>query len=214
MSQPGRCQLEHLLWVQFVRECCPNSDSDSTVPEIFWDKNRQSASEANPVKVSDDTILPGCLICFLLVNEETYCLLPWGKCVPEIFQDSPGGQWCYDVSWSHTGFCLISQIFQDSRWSEYWSCVLGPCISSWSVQWVYNWGSVWFLFGLGIGITVASLHWLGRSAEVHILFRIYFRIFSVSSLIVYKWYCDFHIACQVSFCNFFTLQLSNIFTLR
>ena len=52
----------------------------------------------------------------------------------DIFQNSPGGQWCYDASWSHTGFCLISQIFQDTRWSEYWSCVLGPCISSWSVQ--------------------------------------------------------------------------------
>ena len=42
----------------------------------------------------------------------------------DISQDSPGGQWCYDASWSHTGFCLISQIFQDTRWSEYWSCVL------------------------------------------------------------------------------------------
>ena len=46
------------LWVEFIRECCPNSDSDSPVPEIFWNKNRQSASEANPVKVSDDAILP------------------------------------------------------------------------------------------------------------------------------------------------------------
>ena len=59
------------FWVEFVRECCPNSDSDSPVPEIFWHKNRQSASEANPVKISDDTILPGCLICFLQVKEET-----------------------------------------------------------------------------------------------------------------------------------------------
>ena len=72
------------LWVEFVRECCPNSDSDSPVPEIFRDKNRQSASEADPVKVSDDTILPGCLICFLQVKEETDCLLSSGKCVPEI----------------------------------------------------------------------------------------------------------------------------------
>ena len=62
----------------------PNSDSDSPVPEIFWHKNRQSASEANPVKISDDTILPGCLICFLQVKEETNSLLPSGKCVPEI----------------------------------------------------------------------------------------------------------------------------------
>ena len=42
-------------------------------------------------------------------------------------------------------------------------------------------GSVWSLFGLGIGITVAALHWWGKSVEVHILFRISFRIFSVSS---------------------------------
>ena len=62
------------LWVEFVRECCPNSDSDSPVLEIFWHKNRQSASEANPVEVSDDAILPGCLIGFLQVKEETNCL--------------------------------------------------------------------------------------------------------------------------------------------
>ena len=32
--------------------------------------------------------------------------------------------------------CLLSSIpnFQDTRWSEYWSCVLWPCICSWSVQ--------------------------------------------------------------------------------
>ena len=35
------------LWVEFIRECCPNSDSDSPVPEIFWDKNRQSGIEGN-----------------------------------------------------------------------------------------------------------------------------------------------------------------------
>ena len=65
------------LWVEFLR----------VLPQFwlgFWDKNRQSVSEANPVKVSDDTILPGCLICFLQVKEETNCLLPSGKCVPEI----------------------------------------------------------------------------------------------------------------------------------
>ena len=68
----------------FVRECCPNSDSDSPVPEIFWHKNRQSASEANPVKVSDNAILPGCLIGFLQVKEETNYLLPLSKGIPEI----------------------------------------------------------------------------------------------------------------------------------
>ena len=29
----------------------------------------------------------------------------------DIFQDSPGGQLCYDASWNHTGSCLVSQIF-------------------------------------------------------------------------------------------------------
>ena len=72
------------LWVEFIRECCPNSDSDSPVPGIFWNKNRQPASEANPVKVSDDAILPGCLIGFLQVKEETNCLLPLSKGIREV----------------------------------------------------------------------------------------------------------------------------------
>ena len=36
------------------------------------------------MKVSDDAILPGCLICFLQVIEETDCLLPLSKGIPEI----------------------------------------------------------------------------------------------------------------------------------
>ena len=72
------------LWVESVRECCPNSDLDLLVHDIFWHENRQSASEANPVKVSDDAILPGCLIGFLQVKEETNCLLPLSKGIPEI----------------------------------------------------------------------------------------------------------------------------------
>ena len=67
-----------------IRECCPNSDSDAPVPEIFCNKNRQSASEANPVKVSDDATLPGFLIGFLQVKEETNCLLPLSKGISEI----------------------------------------------------------------------------------------------------------------------------------
>ena len=64
------------------KECF--EDLDSLVPEIFWHKNSQSASEANPVKVSDDAILPGCIIGFLQVNEEPNCLLPLYKGIPEI----------------------------------------------------------------------------------------------------------------------------------
>ena len=44
-----------------------------------------------------------------------------------------------------------------------WEGQYGPCL-------------VW-----GSGFTVAALHWWGKSAEVHILFRISFRILSVSS---------------------------------
>ena len=33
----------------------------------------------------------------------------------DIFQGSPGGRSCYDVFWNHTGFCLVSCIFQDTR---------------------------------------------------------------------------------------------------
>ena len=50
------------LWVEFIRECGPDSDSNSAIPEIFRHENRQSASEPNPVQVTYDTILPGCLI--------------------------------------------------------------------------------------------------------------------------------------------------------
>ena len=51
---------------------------------MFWNKNRQPASEADPVKVSDDAILPGCLIGFLQVKEETNRLFPLSKGIPEI----------------------------------------------------------------------------------------------------------------------------------
>ena len=84
MSQPGHRQLEHFPLGKIRQRVLPNSDSDSPVPEILWHKNRQSASEANPVKVSDDAILPGCLIGFLQVKEETNCLLPLSKSIPEI----------------------------------------------------------------------------------------------------------------------------------
>ena len=62
------CHGEHatswntFLWVEFVREY--GLHSDSAVLEIFRHKHRQLASEANPVKVSNDTILPGCFIAF------------------------------------------------------------------------------------------------------------------------------------------------------
>ena len=47
------------FWVEFIRECGADSDSNSPVTKILCYKGRQSASEAYPVHVSDDTILPG-----------------------------------------------------------------------------------------------------------------------------------------------------------
>ena len=47
-------------WVEFVSVIW-----DSVNPKIYQYVSRQSSSEANPLKVSDDTILPGCLISLL-----------------------------------------------------------------------------------------------------------------------------------------------------
>ena len=105
------------LWVEFVRDCCPNSDSDSPVPEKFWHKNRQSASEANPVKVSNDARLS-----HKLSPSQRRDQLPVAseqRHPRDIFQGSPSGRSCYDVFWNHTGFCLVSCIFQDTRLSGY-----------------------------------------------------------------------------------------------
>ena len=87
------------LWVEFIKECWPDSDSDSSVPEIFWHKKRQAASEANPVQ--DDTILPGCLICFLQVKEETCCL--WTKASRRYFS-------------RHTRWSVVLRCFLEPHW--------------------------------------------------------------------------------------------------
>ena len=74
-----------------------------------------------------------------------------------ISRDSLGGPWYCDASWSHIGFCLVCQIFQDTRWIGCWSCALGLCTGNWSVWLVCNflghcgpclvwgWGSQWLL---------------------------------------------------------------------
>ena len=100
---------------------------------------------------------------------------PW-----DIFQDSPGGRWCYNVSWSPIVFCLVSRIFKipdeasiDHAFYDL-AYAAGQCNRSIG-------GLAWSLFDLGIRITFAALHWWGKSPEIQILFRISFRIFSVSS---------------------------------
>ena len=107
------------LWVEFVRECCPNSDSDSPVPEIFWHKQavclwRQSGEG-----------LGWCHIVGLshrLSPSQRGDLLPVAseqRHPRDIFQGSPGGRLCYNILWNHTGFCLVSCTFRDTRLSGY-----------------------------------------------------------------------------------------------
>ena len=138
MSQPGHRKLEHLplgrirqrvlsqFWLGFAG---PWDILRQKQAVCLWGQSCEGLGWYHIARLSH-----------MLSPSQTRDQLPaaFGQMRPgDIFQDSPGGQWCYDVSWSHTGFCLISQIFQDTRWSEYWSCALGPCITSWSVQWVY-----------------------------------------------------------------------------
>ena len=57
---------------EFIRECCSNSDSNSTAHEKVGHENRPSAWQANP-----NTILTGCPIGLPQVKEEkNYPLLP------------------------------------------------------------------------------------------------------------------------------------------
>ena len=78
---------------------------------------------------------------------------PW-----DIFQDSPGGRWCYNVSWSPIVFCLVSRIFKipdeasiDHAFYDL-AYAAGQCNRSIG-------GLAWSLFDLGIRITFAALHW-------------------------------------------------------
>ena len=70
----------------------------------------------------------------------------------DIFQGIPCGRLCYDIFWNHTGFCLVSCVFQDTRLSGHQSCAQELCIDSWSVQWVGNWVcqyGLYLVWGLG-----------------------------------------------------------------
>ena len=78
----------------------------------------QSVSEVNAMKVSD-IILPSCIKDFLQVKEETNFLLPRGKPVSEIsFKTHQVVGGATMLSCSHTGFCIVSLIFQDPSWAE------------------------------------------------------------------------------------------------
>ena len=160
------------LWVEFVKSVVPFLNRIRRSHRYSDTKTGSLPLEANPVKVPDNTILPDCLIHFRQVKEETHCLLPPWKGIPEIFQASPGGRPCYDVSWSHW---LLSNIPDFSRYQMKQVLIMHSRTlhMHWSVQWVYN-GSVWSLFGLGSGITVAAPHWWGKSAEIQILFSTFF----------------------------------------
>ena len=83
MSQPGHHQLEHLPLGRIRQSVLSHIWIGFAGPWDILTQKRQSASEVNPVKVSDDAILPGCLIGFLQDNK-TNCLLPLSKGIPEI----------------------------------------------------------------------------------------------------------------------------------
>ena len=85
MSQPGHRQLEHLPLGRIRQRVLSQFWLGFAGPWDTLTQKRQSASEANPVKVSDDAILPVCLIGFLQVKEETNCPLPLRKGIPEIY---------------------------------------------------------------------------------------------------------------------------------
>ena len=85
MSQLGHRQLEYLPLGRIRQIVLSQFWLGFAGPRDILTQNRQSTSEANPVKVSDDAILPGCVIGFLQVKEETNCLLPLSKGIPEIF---------------------------------------------------------------------------------------------------------------------------------
>ena len=100
----------------------------------------------------------------------------------DVFWDSSGCLSRYRVVWGHTGLCLVSQIFQGTRRSEYQSSILEACIGSCVVQLVYWWISmVLFFWFVDQDYCCCSPLMRGNSAEVLILLRIFFRIPSVSS---------------------------------
>ena len=66
MQQPGHYQGNSFIWVKLIWECCPDADSDSTVPEILW---AQSYVGHGWYRIANG------LIGFLQIKEETNCLL-------------------------------------------------------------------------------------------------------------------------------------------
>ena len=141
MSQPGRHQLEHLplcsiqlrVWSQFwLGFGGPWDIRTRTQAVCLWGQSCEGLGWYHiarlfhrPFPSQRRDQLPAAFV---------------QRHLGDIFRDSQGDQLCYDVSWNHTGFCVVSWIFSETRWSEYWSFVSGPCIGNWLAQWVYNWG--------------------------------------------------------------------------
>ena len=118
MSQQGHHQLEHLplgrihqrVWSQFWLWFCGPLDILTQKQAVcLWGQSCEG--------------LEWCLIARLFHRpfpSQRRGQLPAAsvqRYPGDIFQDSPGGQSCYDVFWSHTGICLVSCIFQGTRWS-------------------------------------------------------------------------------------------------
>ena len=87
------------LWVEFIRECCPNSDSDSPVPEIFWNKKQAVCLWGQSCEG-----LGWCHIARLshrLSPSQRRDQLPVAseqRHLGDIFQGSPGSMHCYPIA--------------------------------------------------------------------------------------------------------------------
>ena len=104
---------DSFLWVEFIRECVPDSDPNSTVPEILRHKKA--------------TV---CLWAQSHVGQGWYHIAKWSrrpfpnqrrdllfaasvqKHHGRTFRDLLGGLWCYGASWTHTGFCPVCLFFK------------------------------------------------------------------------------------------------------
>ena len=101
------------LWVEFIRECGPDSDSNSAIPAIFRHENRQSASEPNPVQVTYNARLSHKP--FQDQRRDQLPVVSVQRNLWRTFRDSSGGPLCCDAFRNQTG-------------GHYWWCIgCGAC---------------------------------------------------------------------------------------
>ena len=161
MSQPGHRQLEHLplgrirqrvlsqFWLGFAG---PWDILTQKQAVCLWGRSCEGLGWCHIARLSHKLSLSQRRDQLPVASEQRH--------PGDIFQGSPSGRWCYDAFWNHTGFCLVSCIFQDTRWSGYLSCAPELCIDSWSVQWVGNWVGqygLYLVWGLGSPLLLSTV---------------------------------------------------------